>query len=51
MDSRRIKRVGDKRKAPEISGNRCRKCGRIGCEGGIKCQAIADAKMDTKEED
>ena len=38
------------RRGIEISGKRCRHCGRIGCEGGVECQAIADAKMDKEDE-
>ena len=44
MGSRRAKKIGN-----QISGKRCRHCGRIGCQGGIKCQAIADAKMDKED--
>ena len=29
-----------------ISGNRCRTCGRIGCEGGIQCTMIAESRED-----
>jgi len=27
-----------------ISGNRCRTCGRYGCEGGPACEAAAEAR-------
>lgn len=30
----------------QFSGNRCRTCGRIGCEGGIQCTMIAESRVD-----
>ena len=30
----------------QISGNECRTCGRIGCEGGPQCTAYAESRGD-----
>lgn len=30
----------------QFSGNKCRTCGRIGCEGGIQCLMVAEARDD-----
>ena len=34
----------DERGINRISGNKCRTCGRIGCEGGPSCDTAAELK-------
>jgi len=36
----------DERGINRISGNRCRICGRIGCEGGAACTVAAESRAE-----